>query len=215
MTRLASTVALCLTASASAFAPASTHSAVQTSSSLNAFVIEEEIGAQNPVGFFDPLKLAEKGPYGSTEQNFAHYRGIEVKHGRVAMAATVGMLVQETSRFNAFVSPSANLKFADIPNGLGAIKAFPLEGWVQIVMVIGAHELLVKQRPSSDIPGDFGTGYLGRNMKDDDSKRRALSVEITNGRLAMLGILGMFASEVINGQVLSEINNGIKFAGSN
>jgi len=40
-------------------------------------------------------------------------------------------------------------------------------------------------------------------------------VEITNGRLAMLGILGMFASEVINGQVLSEINNGIKFAGSN
>lgn len=159
-----------------------------------------------------PLKLAEKGPYGSTEENFAHYRGVEVKHGRIAMAATVGMLVQETSRFSAFVSPSADLKFADIPNGLGALKAFPLEGWCQIIVVIGAHELLVKQRPSSDVPGDFGTGYLGRNMKDADSKRRALSVEITNGRLAMLGILGMFSSEVINGEVLSEIKNGIKLA---
>jgi len=73
-----------------------------------------------------PLKLAGKGPYGSTEQNFAHYRGIEVKHGRIAMAVTVGMLVQETSRFNTFVSPSANLKFTDIPNGLGSLKAFPL-----------------------------------------------------------------------------------------
>lgn len=158
-----------------------------------------------------PFLLVERGPYGSPEKNFAHYRGIEVKHGRVAMAATVGMLVQESSRFNAFASPSANLKFDDIPNGLAALKAFPLEGWVQIVLLIGAHELLVKQRPSSDIPGDFGTGYLGRNMKDDDSKRRALSVEITNGRLAMLGILGMFASEFINGEVLYEIHNGIKW----
>jgi len=141
-----------------------------------------------------PLKLAGKGPYGSTEQNFAHYRGIEVKHGRIAMAVTVGMLVQETSRFNTFVSPSANLKFTDIPNGLGSLKAFHLEGWVQIVMVIRAPL---------------------RNTKEDDSKRRSLTVEVTNGRLAMLGILDMFASEVINGQVLFEINNGIKFAESN
>merc|ERR1712228_56414 len=102
-----------------------------------------------------------------------------------------------------FASPSANLKFSDVPNGLAALKAFPLEGWVQIIMVIGAHELFVKQRSSSDVPGDFGTGYLGQSMKDAAAKKRALSVEITNGRLAMLGILGMFASEVIHGEALS------------
>lgn len=176
----------------------------------NNYLVGENDSFSN-VHDLSPFNLVEKGPYGSPEKNFAHYRGIEVKHGRVAMAATVGMLVQETSRFSGFASPSANLKFEDIPNGLGALKSFPLEGWTQIVLLIGAHELLVKQRPSSDVPGDFGTGYLGRNMKDDDNKRRALSVEITNGRLAMLGILGMFASEVINGEVLYEIHNGIKW----
>ncbi len=43
-------------------------------------------------------------------------------------------------------------------------------------------------------------------MDDQSSKQlRALNVEIQNGRLAMLGILGMFASEIVhNGNVLAE-----------
>ena len=120
------------------------------------------------------------------------------------MAATVGMLVQQTTRFEGFISPSADLKFSDIPNGLGALDAVPLAGWVQMAVLVGAHELLVKQRPGK-VPGDFGTGYFGFSMDDQSSKQlRALSVEISNGRLAMLGILGMFASEIINGEVLAE-----------
>ena len=154
---------------------------------------------------FSPLGLVKLGPYGSEEENFAHYRGVEVKHGRIAMAATVGMLVQQTTRFDGYLSPSADLKFADVPNGLAALKAVPLEGWCQMAVLIGAHELFVKQREGK-VPGDFGTGYFGFSMDDQSSKQlRALSVEISNGRLAMLGILGMFASEIVhNGEVLAE-----------
>jgi light-harvesting complex I chlorophyll a/b binding protein 1 len=121
------------------------------------------------------------------------------------MAATVGMLVQQTTRFEGFLSPSADLKFADIPNGLGALDAVPLAGWCQMIVLIGAHELFVKQREGK-APGDFGTGYFGFTMDDQSSKQlRALSVEVSNGRLAMLGILGMFASEIVhNGEVLAE-----------
>lgn len=145
-----------------------------------------------------PLNFIEKGPYGSPEKNFYHYRFVEVKHGRIAMAATVGMLVQENNRFQGFLSPSENLSFSDVPNGLAALDVVPLLGWVQLVVLIGAHELLVKQRPGKK-PGDFGTGYLGVKMDDESAKQlRALNVEIQNGRLAMLGILGMFASEKIH-----------------
>ena len=153
---------------------------------------------------FSPLGFIKNGPYGSPEENFEHYRAVEVKHGRIAMAATVGMLTQQTSRFEGFISPSQNLKFADIPNGLGALKAVPIEGWVQMAVLIGIHEVVIKQRPGK-VPGDFGTGYFGFSMDDQSSKQlRALSAEISNGRLAMLGILGMFASEMVHGEVLYE-----------
>jgi len=149
------------------------------------------------------LKLVERGPYGSPEENFKHYRSVEIKHGRVSMAATVGMLVQQTYHFEGFVSPSQNLKFADIPNGLKALGAIPLAGWCQLIVLIGLHETLIKEGKN---PGDFGTGYLGLKMDDQsDEQIRALNVELSNGRLAMLGILGMFASESIHGTPLFEV----------
>lgn len=134
-----------------------------------------------------PLGFIKNGPYGSPEDNFRHYRGVEVKHGRIAMAATLGMLTQQTSRFDGFISPSQNLKFADIPNGLGALKAVPLEGWVQIAVLIGLHEVIIKERPGK-APGDFGTGYFGVALDDQSAGQlRSLNAEIANGRLAMLG----------------------------
>ena len=120
------------------------------------------------------------------------------------MAATLGMLVQETSRFEGYLAPSQNLKFSDVPNGLAALDVVPLAGWAQMAVLIGAHELLVKQREGKK-PGDFGTGYFAFAMDDQSAKQlRALNVEISNGRLAMLGILGMFASEIIHGEPLWE-----------
>ena len=156
-------------------------------------------------GIGSPLGFIEKGPYGSPEENFYHYRGVEVKHGRIAMAATLGMLVQQNYHFEGYISPSKNLAFADVPNGLGALDVVPLEGWVQMAVVIGLHEVFIKQREGK-APGDFGTGYFGVALDDQSSKQlRALSVEVSNGRLAMLGILGMFASEIVhNGEVLAE-----------
>merc|ERR1711862_200162 len=95
-------------------------------------------------------------------------------------------------------SPSQGLKFEDIPNGLAALDVTPVAGLVQIAVLVGVHELLVKQRPGKK-PGDFGTGYFGVALDDESSYQlQKLNVEIQNGRLAMLGILGMFASEIIH-----------------
>jgi light-harvesting complex I chlorophyll a/b binding protein 1 len=148
--------------------------------------------------------LVKNGPYGTPVENFRHYRGVEVKHGRIAMAATLGMLVQQTTRFEGSLSPSANLDFKDVPNGLAALNVVPLAGWVQMAVLIGVHEIFVKER-TNRAPGDFGTGYFGVALDDQSATQlRALNVEVSNGRLAMLGILGMFASEVIHGEALFE-----------
>lgn len=120
------------------------------------------------------------------------------------MAATLGMLTQENYRFEGFCSPSTNLEFSEIPNGLAALSVVPLSGWAQMAATIGLHEILIKQREGKK-PGDFGTGYFGVALDDQSAKQlRLLNVEVQNGRLAMLGILGMFASEVIHGEALYE-----------
>lgn len=155
------------------------------------------------MGYFDPLGLIKNGPYGTPEDNFNHYRGVEVKHGRIAMAAFLGNIVAENYRFEGFLSPSLNLKFSDLPTGLAGLKAVPLEGFVQIAVLIGLHEIAVKQREGRQ-PGDFGLGYFGVSMENGSSaQKRKLNIEIQNGRLAMLGVLGMMANEQINGNILN------------
>jgi light-harvesting complex I chlorophyll a/b binding protein 1 len=99
------------------------------------------------------------------------------------MAATLGTLVQENYQFTGYISPSAQLSFSDIPNGLAALDIVPLAGWVQMIVVIGLHEIFVKQRENK-APGDFGTGYFGVALDDQSSVQlRALNVEVQNGRL--------------------------------
>lgn len=53
---------------------------------------DKELGAQPPLGFFDPLGLVADGD----ADKFDRYRYCEIKHGRIAMLAILGYIVQET-----------------------------------------------------------------------------------------------------------------------
>ena len=70
------------------------------------------------------------------QEKFDFYREVELKHGRVAMLAVTGYIVQESVRFPGPLD-GANLLFADIPNGVGAIGVVPSLGWLQLVASIG------------------------------------------------------------------------------
>ena len=72
-----------LIASAAAFAPVA-----QKASSTSLAAFENELGAQEPLGFFDPLGLVEDGD----QAKFDRLRYVEVKHGRICMLAFVGNL---------------------------------------------------------------------------------------------------------------------------
>merc|ERR1719226_421892 len=107
-----------------------------TDSPLRAF--ESELGVQAPLGFWDPVGFTADGD----ELAFKRRRCVELKHGRISMLATMGYITPEVAgKFPGYLSPSMDLKFADIPNGLGAITKIPALGWVQIFAYGGLCEL--------------------------------------------------------------------------
>ncbi|CAJ1435810.1 unnamed protein product [Effrenium voratum] len=168
---------------------------------LSAF--ENELGVQAPVGFWDPAGFAADG---STE-NFARRRQTELKHGRISMLATMGYITPEiTGKFPGYLSPSAGLKFADVPNGLAAISKVPAAGWGQILAYMAFCE--VSQDQSAGTPaaaGDFGFKVL--TASDPEAKKTKLAAELANGRLAMMAIIGMFFQDGLTGSAWGDWAN--------
>ena len=77
-------------------------SAPAAKTQLAAAPVTEWAGATAPFGFFDPLGLSKDVDAG----RLAFYREAEIKHGRVAMLASVGFLFQEHYTFTGIDSPS-------------------------------------------------------------------------------------------------------------
>ncbi|OEU09402.1 chlorophyll a/b-binding protein [Fragilariopsis cylindrus CCMP1102] len=186
-------IAATLAASAAAFAPAQT---AKSSTSLQ--VNELELGVTEPLGVYDPLGWLDTQPEG-----FERRRAVERKHGRVAMAAIVGVIVHNNHIvFDGYLSPSNNLKFSDVPTGTDGIRAIPSAGLVQILAFFALVELA--WMPASKYDGDYGVGYFGSNIEDPEEKARKLNVELNNGRAAMLGIFGNMVAEQLTGQTMYE-----------
>merc|ERR1712003_320016 len=156
--------------------------ALYTASPLRAF--ENELGVQDPVGFWDPAGFAADG----SVENFNRRRQTELKHGRVSMLATMGYITPElTGKFPGYLSPSMGLKFADIPIG-----------WAQIIGYMSFCEISADQSPGTPgAEGDFGFKVL--TASDPAAKTKKLNAELANGRLAMMAIIGMFFQDGLTG----------------
>eukprot|EP00434_Breviolum_minutum_P007788 symbB.v1.2.006873.t2/scaffold382.1/size215954/7 len=172
-----------------------------TASPLRAF--ENELGVQAPVGFWDPAGLSSDG----SVENFKRRRQTELKHGRISMLATMGYITPEiTGKFPGYLSPSAGLKFADVPNGLAAISKVPAAGWGQILAYMAFCE--VSQDQSAGTPaaaGDFGWKLI--TSTDPEVKKTKLNAELANGRLAMMAIIGMFFQDGLTGSAWGDWAN--------
>jgi len=151
----------------------------------------EQLGVTAPLGFFDPLGFSKVGD----EEGFRKLRAAELKHGRVAMMAAVGAVIQCPFQFPGFDK---------LPRGLGALTQEPgIYGFVALVVVSGVFELLLwKDDPKKGVygigdygnPFQFGAGDpLGESV---DMKNR----ELNNGRAAMIAILGIIVAELATGK---------------
>jgi hypothetical protein len=186
-----------LAGSAAAFAPAKVAQS-SSATALNAD-LSKELGAQIPLGFWDPLGMVADGD----KDNFDRLRWVELKHGRIAMLAVTGYLVTYAGvRF-----PGAE----DIPSGFAALDNLPGMVWAQMIATWGMMEAAnqdqfkgpwgTNQNALGDSPaefkGDFRNGFIdfGWDKYSDDTKMRKRAIELNQGRAAQMGILGLMVHE--------------------
>jgi len=176
-------VAPLLIAGASAFAPSA--QVGRTSSQLS-MGYENEVGAQEPLGFWDPLNLVVNQP----QETFDRYRYYEVKHGRAAMLAVSGYL---------YTLSGARLPGnEEIPAGLAALKVIPQSSLIPIVVFCGLLDVLIMKdhKKTGEFPGDFRNGIdFGWSKFSEEEKRQKRAIELNNGRAAQMGILGLVVHE--------------------
>ena len=152
------------------------------------FDASQALGAQAPAGYWDPIGIAD----GISEEQFNRYREVEQKHGRIAMIAVVGYCVPNYIGTFGDVKLGGDVKFSDVPNGVQALFKIPTLGLLQILLLIG---ILETQFPN--VNGDYGTGYFGQSL-EEPVKSKKLAIELSNGRLAMLAIMGLLAQDVVS-----------------
>mmetsp|Transcript_12760 Transcript_12760/g.18119 ORF Transcript_12760/g.18119 Transcript_12760/m.18119 type:complete len:231 (+) Transcript_12760:3-695(+) len=184
-----------LAGSAAAFAPAATtKSATQLAASF-----ESEVGAQKPLGFWDPLNFV----LDQDQSRFDRLRYVELKHGRIAMLAITGHITTSSGvRLSGDIDYSGT-SFASIKSGLAGLSDVPTGGLLQILAFIGFLEVFVMKdvNGTGEFPGDFRNGFLdfGWDKYSDEEKLEKRAIELNNGRAAQMGILGLMVHEKIGG----------------
>lgn len=201
-------IVLSVLASAAAFAPVAR--VARSSLKMSA---QDMVGALAPVGFFDPLSLSE----GKTDADLKKYREAELKHGRVAMVASLGILTGEAVNpfFDGKISGPAIYQFQQADDLVSYFWVAVLFG---IALVEGQNILSGWESPAETknrasglanlkddyVNGDLGFDPLGLKPTDAAAFDELRLKEIQNGRLAMLGVAGMVAQELVNGKGILE-----------
>merc|ERR1712228_206982 len=162
----------------SAFAPAKQSA---STTAIEASPYANELGAQAPLGFFDPLGLLDD----ADQSRFDRLREVEIKHGRVSMLAVVGYLTTE-----------AGIRLPGMdPMGSG-FKAFEVEGVPMEVRgclpftlgCIAILECFMRDvTGEAEFPGDYRNGVnggFGWDAYSEERKMKKRAIELNNGRAA-------------------------------
>mmetsp|Transcript_33081 Transcript_33081/g.48943 ORF Transcript_33081/g.48943 Transcript_33081/m.48943 type:complete len:244 (-) Transcript_33081:117-848(-) len=180
----------------------------------------------NPVlKYYDPLELASTTIWGeSNEATIAFLRHSEIKHGRVAMAAFVGYIVQSNG---AHFPWPISFDGSPFPSGAGSPPeqwdALPAAAKWQIILFIGFLEwfseaagthymrggtpgAFPKFSDHSDlvphpVPLNLFDPFGFSKNKSEEAKAAGLVKELNNGRLAQIGIIGFLSEQKLEGSV--------------
>ena len=171
-------------ASAAAFAPVAR---VARSSAVK-MSFESEIGAQPPLGFWDPLGLLTD----ADQDRFDRLRYVETKHGRIAQLAILGHLVT-TAGYRLPTSLTPGYDLSSTPTGLAALSALPAEAIFGTLLTVAVIEggFLARQ-------DDIEEAQLKASGWDAETIDKKKSIELNNGRAAQMGILALMVHEKLD-----------------
>ena len=212
-------LALCLGAASAFVAPrtAPTSSALKmtTQEELQSIAESNRDALGSGLGFWDPLGCSYMSFWTLTnEQTIGYLRHAEIKHGRIAMAAFLGFCAQCTDLvkgehtylpyrgYVADVSPQE--QWDNIPV-IAKLQIFTFIGMLESYGEIpgevphytapggipGYYPPLVGKRPEFLFNLYDPFGFFDEDTPED--KERGLNVELNNGRLAQIGIIGLLS----------------------
>lgn len=150
-------------------------------------------GSTKPIENFDPLNL-------SKEENKLLFREAELKHGRLAMLAAVGIPASELMTNSISIhdfdklSPALQLGFVFLM--LASETSSMVRGWKN-PFEDPSNKFQLKENYQ---PGDYNF-MLNYDLQDEGSNK-LLNIELNNGRLAMIGALGMIVQELVTNKPL-------------
>ena len=132
---------------------------------------------------FDPLGFSKK------TELVPYFREAELKHGRLAMLAWVGMVAPDFVRL-----PGEKFSFEAVPVSIDAHDAFlgatgvnaQVLFWVSIVELCCAKKVF--EWNSLEVAGDYGLTSLFPS--DEEGQKKMRTAELKNGRLAMMAFAG-------------------------
>jgi len=152
---------------------------------------------------FDPLGIAERCP-----QYLAWFREAELKHGRIAMLAWVGLVVPE---FVRIPGPELCYKAAGVVEAHNACAYLSDKGNLggplyQVFLFCGFIEMMTTypkvcktgNELNLENAGNYGLG-LNFLPKDEFKQREMKLKELKNGRLAMIAFGGAITQAVLSG----------------
>ena len=162
-------------------------------------------GISGPLDFFDPAGFCSAENV--SEGKIRFYREVELKHGRVAMLASLGFIVGE--QFHPFFGGNI-----DVPSYV-AFQQTPLQtffpGVLLSIAILEIYSVFTFENPAGGEPwairadheaGDLGFDPLGLKPTDPTELAEMQTKELNNGRLAMIGIAGMVGQELATGAKL-------------
>ena len=135
------------------------------------------VGSTLPIKNFDPLGF-------SKNRDIDKLQEAEIKHGRVAMLASLGLLVQ--NQFHPFIESASKLSIQHYEE---FAKENPLFTPI-LLSVIGAIEGYTIQKgwkyPSKKFPAELRSDYIPGKLINTDASDDLRNKEINHGRLAMI-----------------------------
>lgn len=155
---------------------------------------QDMAGVTAPLGFWDPVGFSTDVPQG----RLLYFREAELKHGRIAMMASLGILVAD--KFHPFFGTAGTFVSA-----IQAHKTAPWmvsQFWPALLGTIGLVEFLApgdvyNLEKGVRAPGDFGFDPLGLKPKTQKEFLELQNKELNNGRLAMFAAMGLMFQEIV------------------